>query len=337
MDIKRLLKPKAIAIVGANEKNGSFGNYSALNALQNSDDVHVYFVNAKKDFVLGRKAYKSLSDLPEVPDSIMLVTPKASIPGLMEEAGQLGVGGVIIVAAGYSEEGTEEGRADEEVIVDIAKKYDMAVMGPNCTGYVNNVDKVKMWGMGGTEFNMAERGTGIAFFAQSGTMAIHALSCNYVDISYVFSMGNSVMLSIEDLMEYAVEDPEVNMFCLYLEGVRHGRRFMNVLKRARELGKPVVIHASGMSKKRRHRGSVTYWQSRQQPQYIKQSARNTALSLLRASTNFSAPRMYSAHGTVICRRADASPQSTAPAEKTRCVQTSESCTTFRCLIFSLRP
>ena len=74
MDIKRLLKPKAIAIVGANEKNGSFGNYSALNALQNSDDVHVYFVNAKKDFVLGRKAYKSLSDLPEVPDSIMLVT-----------------------------------------------------------------------------------------------------------------------------------------------------------------------------------------------------------------------------------------------------------------------
>ena len=148
MDIKRLLKPKAIAIVGANEKNGSFGNYSALNALQNSDDVHVYFVNAKKDFVLGRKAYKSLSDLPEVPDSIMLVTPKASIPGLMEEAGQLGVGGVIIVAAGYSEEGTEEGRADEEVIVDIAKKYDMAVMGPNCTGYVNNVDKVKMWGMG---------------------------------------------------------------------------------------------------------------------------------------------------------------------------------------------
>ena len=249
MDIKRLLKPKVIAIVGANEKNGSFGNYSALNALQNSDDVHVYFVNAKKDLVLGKKAYKSLSELPEVPDSIMLVTPKASIPGLMEEAGRLGVGGVIIVAAGYSEEGTEEGRADEKVIVDIAKKYDMAVMGPNCTGYVNNVDKVKMWGMGGTEFDMAKRGTGIAFFAQSGTMAIHALSCNYVDISYVFSMGNSVMLNIEDLMEYAVEDPEVNMLCLYLEGVRHGRRFMNVLKCARELGKPVVIHASGMSKK----------------------------------------------------------------------------------------
>ena len=249
MNIERLLKPKAIAIVGANEKRGSFGNYSALNALQNGDNVKVYFVNAKNDTVLGQTSYKTLSELPEVPDSIMLVTPKASIPGLMEEAGKLGVGGVIIVAAGYSEEGTEEGRADEQGIVDIAKKYDMAVMGPNCTGYVNNVNKIKMWGMGGTEFNMAERGTGIAFFAQSGTMAIHALSCGYVDISYVFSMGNSVMLNIEDLMEYAVEDVNVNMLCLYLEGVRHGRRFMNVLKRARELGKPVVIHASGMSRK----------------------------------------------------------------------------------------
>ncbi len=144
---------------------------------------------------------------------------------------------------------TEEGRRDEQEIVDIAKQYNMAVMGPNCTGYVNNVDKIKMWGMGGTEFDMSKRDTGIAFFAQSGTMAIHALSCNYLDISYVFSMGNSVILNIEDLMAFAVEDPQVNMLCLYLEGVRNGKRFLEILKRAGELGKPVVIHASGMSKK----------------------------------------------------------------------------------------
>ncbi len=249
MNIERLLRPKVIAVVGANEKRGSFGNYCALNAAQNSDNVHVYFINARTDEVLGRKTYRSLSELPEIPDSIMLATPKSSIPGLLREAGELGVGGAIIVAAGYSEEGTEEGRRDEQEIVDIAKQYNMAVMGPNCTGYVNNVDKIKMWGMGGTEFDMSKRDTGIAFFAQSGTMAIHALSCNYLDISYVFSMGNSVILNIEDLMAFAVEDPQVNMLCLYLEGVRNGKRFLEILKRAGELGKPVVIHASGMSKK----------------------------------------------------------------------------------------
>lgn len=249
MNLDRLLKPKAIAIVGANEKPGSFGNYSAINANQNSEEINVYFVNSRADEILGRKAYRSLSELPEVPDSIMLVTPKKTIPGLLEEAGRLGVAGAIIVAAGYSEEGTEQGRIDEQEIVAIARKYDMAVMGPNCTGFVNNIDKVKMWGMAGTDFDMNKRKTGIAFFAQSGTMAIHAISCSYVDISYVFSMGNSVILKLEDVMEYVVEDPQVTMLCLYLEGVRDGRRFMNVLKRARELKKPVVIHASGMSKK----------------------------------------------------------------------------------------
>lgn len=87
MDIKRLLKPKAIAIVGANEKNGSFGNYSALNALQNSDDVHVYFVNAKKDFVLGRKAYKSLSDLPEVRTASCSLRLKPAFPDSWKKPG----------------------------------------------------------------------------------------------------------------------------------------------------------------------------------------------------------------------------------------------------------
>lgn len=249
MNMEKLLKPKAMAIVGANEKRGSFGNYSAINALQNRESVKVYFVNAKSERVLGKQTYKSLSELPEVPDCVMLVTPKSSIPGLLREAGELGVGAAIIVAAGYSEEGTEEGRRDEREIVEIARRYDMAVMGPNCTGYVNNVDKIKMWGMGGTEFDMGSRSTGIAFFSQSGTMAIHALSCNYVDISYVFSLGNSVVLTMEDAMAYAVEDPHVYMLCLYLEGVRNGRRFMDILNRARELGKPVVIHASGMSAK----------------------------------------------------------------------------------------
>ena len=249
MNIERLLKPKAIAIVGASEKQGSFGNYSAINANQNGENIRVYFVNTKAETVLGRKAYSTLSELPEVPDSIMLITPKKTIAALLEEAGRLGVGGAIIVAAGYGEEGTEEGRRDEAELVRIARKYDMAVMGPNCTGFVNNIDKVKMWGMGGTEFDMNVRKTGIAFFAQSGTMAIHALSCTYVDISYVFSMGNSVMLNMEDLMEYAVEDPKVSMLCVYLEGVRNGKRFVDVLRRARQLHKPVVIHAAGMSKK----------------------------------------------------------------------------------------
>lgn len=249
MNLDKLIKPRIVAVVGANERAGSFGNYSAINALQNSENVKVYFINKKTAQVLGKDTYPSLSSLPEVPDCILIATPAASCPALLEEAGELGVGAAIIEAAGFGEEGTPEGKAAEDKLREIAKKYDMAVMGPNCIGLVNNIDKIKLWGMAGSEFDMQKRKTGVAFFAQSGTMSIHAISCPYIDISYVFSMGNSTMVMVEDVMEYVLEEPEVRMLAIYLEGVRDGRRFMECLKRANELGKPVVIHAAGMSKK----------------------------------------------------------------------------------------
>ena len=273
MNMEKLLKPKAMAIVGANEKRGSFGNYSAINALQNRESVKVYFVNAKSERVLGKQTYKSLSELPEVPDCVMLVTPKSSIPGLLREAGELGVGAAIIVAAGYSEEGTEEGRRDEREIVEIARRYDMAVMGPNCTGYVNNVDKIKMWGMGGTEFDMGSRSTGIAFFSQSGTMAIHALSCNYVDISYVFSLGNSVVLTMEDAMAYAVEDPHVYMLCLYLEGCAQRAPLYGHTQQGPRAGQARGDTRLGHERQGRHSRGLAHGQPGQQPRGVRGGVR----------------------------------------------------------------
>lgn len=249
MNLDKLIKPQVIAVIGANERAGSFGNYSAVNALQNSENVKVYFVNNKTPYVLGKKTWPTLESLPEIPDCILIATPASSCAALLEDAGKMGVGAAIIEAAGFGEEGTPTGKAAEEELQKIAKKYDMAVMGPNCIGLVNNIDKVKLWGMAGTDFDMKKRKPGIAFFAQSGTMSIHAVSCPYMDISYVFSMGNSTMVMVEDVMEYVLEEPEVRMLAIYLEGVRDGRRFMECLKRANELGKPVVIHAAGMSKK----------------------------------------------------------------------------------------
>ena len=249
MNLEKLINPKIAAVIGASERQGSFGNYSAINALQNGENLEIYFVNKKSPEVLGKKTFPDIASLPKTPDCVVIATPARTCAGLLEEAGKAGAGAAIIEAAGFSEEGTEEGRALEEELIQIARKYDMAVMGPNCIGLVNNVNKVKLWGMAGTDFDMKARKTGAAFFAQSGTMSIHAVSCPYMDVSYVFSMGNSSMVMVEDIMEYVLEDPEVKMLAIYLEGVRDGRRFMECLKRADELGKPVVIHAAGMSRK----------------------------------------------------------------------------------------
>lgn len=249
MSIQHMIKPKSIAVVGATDKAGSFGNFAAVNACQNADNVNVYLVNHKSDTVLGRKAYRSLEDLPEIPECIMICTPQATVKGLLTQAGELGVKAAILVASGYSEEGTEEGRKATAELKEVVDKYGMKVMGPNCTGFINNVDKVKLWGMGGTDFDMKTRRTGIATFANSGTMAIHTVSCPYLDISYAFSMGNCDFLTIEEILDVVLDDPAVKVIGMYLEGSRNPGKLLECFRKANELGKPIVIHAAGMSAK----------------------------------------------------------------------------------------
>lgn len=250
MSIKSLIKPRSYAVIGASSRRGSFGNFAAANAVQcDPETTNVYFVNNKGEDIMGRPSYKSLADLPEVPDCVMICTPKQTVPGLLTQAGEMGVKAAIIVASGYSEEDTEQGRKDEAELAEIIKKYDMKVMGPNCTGFLNNIDKVKAWGMGGTDFDMKTRKTGAATFANSGTMALNTLGCSYLNISYAFSAGNCAFLTIEEILEEIIEEDEVTIIGMYLEGSKDPARLIKCLKRAAELGKPVVIHAAGMSDK----------------------------------------------------------------------------------------
>lgn len=248
MSLEHLLKPKAIAIVGANEHSRSFGNTAAINALQSEKNTEVYFVNLKHDKVLEKQVYRTLSGLPSVPDLIVLATPKAAVPALLEEAGELGTKAAVVVASGYSEEGTETGRAAEAELVAIAKKFDMQVMGPNCVGFINNIHKIKAMVYSGTEFDLESRQTGAAIFTQSGKIATDIASCPYLHLSYVFSMGNCAMLTLEAMFEYVIEEKEVHQAGFYLEGVKDPSRFIRCLQRAFELRKPVVVHTAGLSK-----------------------------------------------------------------------------------------
>jgi acyl-CoA synthetase (NDP forming) len=248
MGLEHLLKPKAIAIVGASETPFHFGNAAALNALQSEKNTAIYFINSKRAAILGKPTYKTLADLPVVPDLIVLATPKASVPFLMQEAGELGIRAVVVFASGYSEIGTARGRAGEAELKALALKYDMKVLGPNCIGFINNIRKIKILGYSGTEFDMAVRKTGAAILAQSGKIAADLAGCPYLNISYVISMGNCAMLTIEEIFEHLVEENEVDIVGIYLEGVKDAPRFMRCLRRAYELQKPVVIHAAGLSK-----------------------------------------------------------------------------------------
>jgi acyl-CoA synthetase (NDP forming) len=247
MSLEHLLKPKSIAIVGASESPLHFGNTVAVNALESEKNTDIYFINPKRNMVLGKPTYKTLSDLPVVPDLVVLAIPKATVISLLNEAGELGIKAVVVFASGFSEEGTEAGRADEAELKEIARKYDMKVMGPNCIGFINNIQKVKVLGYSSTEFDMDVRKTGAAIFAQSGKIADDLAACPYLDISYVFSMGNCAVLTIEEIFEHVVEEKKVNILGIYLEGVKDASRLIRCLSRAYKLNKPVIIHAAGLS------------------------------------------------------------------------------------------
>ena len=247
MNLEKLIKPKSIAVVGVTEKPG-FGRGAANGALVSKIADHAYYVHPKRDELFGKKCYKSISELPEVVDCIVLCTACHTVPALLEEAGAFGVKAAVVFASGFSEEGTEEGKELEAQVAEIAKKYDMAILGPNCMGMLNNVDKVNMWG-GHTHWDLEDDAHGIAIIAQSGFVSAEILNTDFFNVSYAISSGNGNIVTLEDFLEFVVEDDSVSVVAIYLEGVRNSERFLSALKRAAEMRKPVVILKSGRSVK----------------------------------------------------------------------------------------
>jgi acyl-CoA synthetase (NDP forming) len=247
MSISKLIKPESIAVVGVTDKAG-FGRNAALSAMKSKNTDRVYFVNPKRDVFESRKCYHSLTELPEVVDCVVICTACKVVPFVLWEAGEMGVKAAIIYASGFSEEGSDEGIALEKELQSIAQKYDMTVLGPNCMGAINNVDKINMWA-GHTHWDLEDSSHGIAIIAQSGFIAAEILNTDFFNISYGLSTGNGNIVPLEDFFEYVVEDEFVKVVAIYLEGIKDPDRFTATLKRAAELSKPVVILKSGKSVK----------------------------------------------------------------------------------------
>ncbi|SHJ40488.1 Acyl-CoA synthetase (NDP forming) [Dethiosulfatibacter aminovorans DSM 17477] len=247
MSLDKLIKPQSIAIVGVTEKPG-FGRNAGLSAAKSKNKDRVYYINPKRAVFEGMKCYGSLTELPEVVDCVVICTASKIVPLVLEEAGGLGVGAAIVYASGFAEEGTEEGIELENRLNRIAKQYDMKLLGPNCMGAINNVDKINMWA-GHTHWDLEDESRGIAIIAQSGFIAAEILNTDFFNISYGLSTGNGNIVSLEEYFEYVVEDEYVDVISIYLEGIKDADRFLKTLKRAQELSKPVVVLKSGRSVK----------------------------------------------------------------------------------------
>ena len=135
MKLDKLFNPKTIAVVGASDQKGSVGHALMDNLINSEYEGIVYPVNIKRESVHSIKAHNSVKDIPDKIDLAIIATPAASVPGIVEECGQAGVAGLVIISAGFKEVG-KQGEKTMRDILNIARQYGMRIVGPNCLGFM---------------------------------------------------------------------------------------------------------------------------------------------------------------------------------------------------------
>ncbi|MGQ9558240.1 MAG: acetate--CoA ligase family protein [Desulfurispora sp.] len=245
MDLSKLLNPQRLCVVGASEKEG-FGGDTCRNIMQYMDPERVYFVNPKRQQVFGRPCYASIAEVPEAFDLVVVCTPRNTVPEIITQAAARGARGAVVYASGYAETGSEVGKAAEKELAELCQRLDVALMGPNCAGFVNYTGGVHAFAFLSAQ---RERRGAVGVVSQSGQLCLSMMDSPQMKFSYIISAGNASLVSTEDYLDYLVHDPSTRVVAMYLEGVKNARRFIQALEAAARQRKPVVVLKTGRSEK----------------------------------------------------------------------------------------
>ena len=235
--------PKSIAIIGASEKPG-VGKTIFYNIAKHFKGK-IYPVSPSNPTVGGLTAYKNVLDIPDSIDLAVVAAPSKFTPSVMEEVGKKGIKGAIIVSAGFKEV-DETGAKLEREVGEIAKKYGIKVIGPNCLGIMSfSKDNI----MNSTFLKITPKFGNIALVSQSGAICaatVEDAEAQNIGFSKVISMGNKVDMDESDVLELLAEDEDTRVIVMYLEDIRNARRFMEIAKKiSTERKKPIIVLKAG--------------------------------------------------------------------------------------------
>ncbi|AIF69463.1 acetyl-CoA synthetase [Palaeococcus pacificus DY20341] len=240
MTLDYFFNPRSIAVLGASNDPLKLG-YEVFKNLKNYGGK-VYPINIKEEEVQGVKAYKNVKDIPDEVDMAVIVVPKRFVKQAVIDCGEKGVKGIVLITAGFGEMG-EEGKREERELVEIAHKYGMRIIGPNCVGIMNTHNN-----MNATFITNAVKGS-VAFVSQSGALGagiVYKTIKENVGFSKFISVGNMSDLDFGDLMEALAEDEESKAIALYIEGLKDGKKFMEIAKKVSKK-KPIIALKAGKS------------------------------------------------------------------------------------------
>ena len=243
-DLDLFFKPKHVAIVGVSSKSTSFGGASFLaKLLQSGFQGRLFPINPKAVEIQGLRAYPDLSSLPYAPDLVLTAVAAAHVPSVLEECARIGSRHIHILSSGFSELGTQGGRDLEDRIIGLAREKDLLILGPNCMGSYCPASKLTAWGA------IPGLAGPVGVISQSGgmTQRLTEYICSLgLGVAKAASVGNGAVIGAADLLSYMAEDDEIKLAAMYLEGVRDGRGFLELVREVCRK-KPVVLWKGGES------------------------------------------------------------------------------------------
>jgi len=227
--LEPLFKPRSVAVIGASEREGSVGRTLLWNLISHPFGGTVYPVNPKRHSVLGIQAYPNLAAIPEPVDLAVIATPAASVPALVAECAAKGVGGAVVLSAGFQEGAALRGQP-------------LRLLGPNCLGLMN-----PRTGLNATFATTMARAGHVGFLSQSGAICTSVLGWSRsqgVGFSAFASIGSMLDVGWGDLITHLGDDPDTHSIVIYMEAIGDARAFLSAAREV-ALTKPIVVIKGG--------------------------------------------------------------------------------------------
>ena len=242
-DLDCIFKPRSIAVIGTSRKPGTIGRAILHNLIKYGFQGPVYPVNPNAKFVHSVKCYSSILEIPEPIDLAVVVVPKHLVLSVVEECGQKGVRGVIVISAGFKEIGGE-GVKFEKRLLEVIKRYGIRMVGPNCMGVINTAPSIKMDATFAPAIPLAGK---IGFISQSGALGniiLEYARSLKLGFSKFVSVGNKADISGNDILVDLEQDPNTEIILIYLESFGNPRTFTSIARRLAK-SKPIIAVKAG--------------------------------------------------------------------------------------------
>ena len=244
--LEKMFRPKSVAVVGASGDPYKLGGRTLLHLKELGYQGRIYPINVSAKEVQGLPAWRSVAELPEVPDSALILLPAPMVEKALEECAAKGILHVQVLSSGFAEEGGE-GLAMQERVVATARRHGMRITGPNALGSISPPDR--FFGTFSSLLATAQPQPGkVGIATQSGAYGSHiyaAATLRGIGISRAIATGNEADIDVATCIDYLAEDPGTTVICASLEGCKDGGRLRRALLKAAAARKPVIIMKVG--------------------------------------------------------------------------------------------